>query len=262
MLVLMEPDIVPDKLEDRINYKVILLIIFVTVSFQGSMFFLQSDDDRDQIISIVAIINPASASIFGFIVAKNYGRSKTFGKAHLALGSGFLCAGIAECIYLIYDIVLKIDPYPSIADVFFFALYPFLLAYLIISIRFFKPKISMMELFWMPAIPIIIISTYITLSFNEIQETNFDFYYGTIFALLPAIVLPFAILGAKTFRGGIIGTAWLALVFAIIALTIGDVWYYYLEIFGEYDLLHPVNMFWYSGYWIIVYALYKHRKSI
>ena len=262
MLVFMEPDIVPDKLEDKINYKIILLIIFVTVSFQGMMFFLQNDDGRNQIISIVSIINPMIASISGFIVAKRYGRSMTFGKAHLVLGSGFLCAGIAECIYLIYDIIWQIEPYPSIADIFFFALYPFILAYLIISIKFFKPKTSKDELFWMPIITLAIISTYITLSFEQLQEASFDFYYGIIFAVLPAIVLPFAILGAKTFRGGVIGTSWLILVFAIIALTVGDVWYYYLEIFDEYDLLHPVNVFWYAGYWIIVYALYKHGKSI
>jgi len=257
-----EPDIVPDKLEDRINYKVILLIIFVTMSFQGSIFLLQSDDDRNEVISIVSIINPMAAAIFGFITAKRYGYSMTFGKAYLALGAGFLCAGIAECIYLIYDLVLQIDPYPSIADVFFFGLYPFILAYLIMSIKFFKPKTTIKEFFWMPVITMAIISTYITLSFEQLQEANFDFYYGIIFAVLPALVLPFAILGAMTFKGGVIGTSWLILVFSIIALTTGDVWYYYLEIFDGYDLLHPVNVFWYAGYWIIVYALYKHGKSI
>ncbi|MFY9300462.1 MAG: histidine kinase [Candidatus Nitrosotenuis sp.] len=258
----MEPDVVPDRLEDKINYKIILLIIFVTVSFQGSLFFLQSDEDRNQIIYAVSIINPAFASVSCFIVVREYGSSKTFGRAYLSLGCGFLSIAIAEAVYFIYEEILQLDPYPSIADVFFFALYPFILGHLIISIRFFKPKMSAKEFFWMPIIPIMIISAYITLSFDQMQEASFDFYYGIIFTSLPAIVLPFAILGAKTFKGGMIGTAWLILVFAIIALTIGDVWYYYLEIFGEYDLLHPVNIFWYAGYWIIVYALYKHKKSI
>jgi len=258
----MEPDIVPDRLEDKINYKIVLLIIFVTVSFQGSLFILQSDDDRDQIVSTVSIMNPMFVSASCFIVAREYGSSKTFGKSFLSLGCGFLCIVIAESIYYIYDVVLQVDPYPSIADVFFFALYPFILGHLITNIRFFKPKMNVKEFFWIPIIPIIIVSTYITLSLNQLQEVNFDFYYGTIFVSLPAITLPFALIGVKTFNKGIIGTSWLILVFAIIALTIGDVWYYYLEIFGEYDLLHPVNVFWYSGYWIIVYALYKHRKSI
>ena len=258
----MEPDIVPDKLEAKINYNVILLIIFVTASFQGSLFFLQSDEDRNQIIYAVSIINPAVASVSCFLVTKEYGSSMTFGRAYLALGCGFLCAAIAESVYFIYETILQIEPYPSVADIFFFALYPFILAHLLISVKFFKPKISIRELSWMSIIPILIISAYITLSFEQMQEVNFDFYYGVVFVSLPAIVLPFAILGAKTFKGGVIGTAWLILVFAIIALTIGDVWYYYLELSDGYDLLHPVNMFWYAGYWIIVYALYKHRKSI
>lgn len=258
----MEADIVPNRLEDKINYKVILLIIFATVAFQGSLFFLQSDEDRNEIIYIVSIINPTFASVSCFIVAREYSSSKTFGRAYLSLGCGFLSITIAEAVYYIYEAILQIDPYPSIADVFFFALYPFILGHLIISIRFFKPKMSAKEFFWMPVIPIVIISTYITLSFSQIQEANFDFYYGIIFTSLPAIVLPFAILGVRTFKGGVIGTAWLVLVFAIMSLTIGDVWYYHLEIFDGYNLLHPVNVFWYAGYWIIVYALYKHRKSI
>jgi hypothetical protein len=257
-----EPDVVPNRLEDKINYKIILLIIFAAVSFQGSLFLLQSDEDRDQIISTVSIINPMFVAVSCFTIAREYGSSKTFSKAYLSLGCGFLSLVIAEVVYFIYDIILQIDPYPSIADVFFFALYPFILGHLIINIRFFKPKINVKEFFWMPVIPIIVISTYITLALDQIQELNFDFYYGTIFVSLPAITLPFAIMGVKTFKGGIIGTSWLILVFAIIALTIGDVWYYYLEIFGEYELLHPVNLFWYTGYWIIVYALYKHKKSI
>lgn len=30
-----------------------------------------------------------------------------------------------------------------------------------------------------------------------------------------------------------------------------DIWYYNLELFEGYDLLHPVNMFWYSRYTLL-----------
>jgi len=35
-----------------------------------------------------------------------------------------------------------------------------------------------------------------------------------------------------------------------------------LEVFGEYDLLHPVNLLWYIPDGIVIYALYKHGKAI
>jgi hypothetical protein len=43
---------------------------------------------------------------------------------------------------------------------------------------------------------------------------------------------------------------------------VGDVWYYYLEIFGQYDETHVVNSMWIVSYMVVAYALYKHRKTI
>jgi len=42
----------------------------------------------------------------------------------------------------------------------------------------------------------------------------------------------------------------------------GDTWYYNLELFEAYNLVHPVNMFWYAGYWLVIYALIKLKKII
>jgi hypothetical protein len=258
----MDPKIFSDKLESKINPWVMFLIVGLVISFQTFLYFFANEEVSNQIISVVSIINPLAATFACFVVARRYLSSHTFGKAYLLLSCGYLSVTIAEILYLVYDIILQIDPYPSIADVFFFALYPFVLAHLIIITHFFKPKVYLREFLWMVLIPISIVSSYITLSFEQLQEANFDFYYGLIFAVEPAVILPFAILGAKIFRGGVLGTPWFVLVIAIISLTIGDVWYYYLEIFEEFSLLHPVNMFWYAGYWIVVYSLYKHKKSI
>ncbi len=255
----MEPDIVPDKLENKINYKIILLIVGITVFFQVSLYYIDSEENRNLIIYVVSIINPLVASFASFLVAKRYTSSKTFSRAYYALGFGYVCATLGEIIYVVY-VVLELETFPSIVDVFFFGLYPFVLAHLIINIRFFKPKIKSLELLWMALIPLVVVSIYITSSFEG--DADLPFYFGVIYVLEPAIVLPLAILGAKTFRGGVIGNAWLVLVLAIITLTIGDVWYSYIEIFDHYDLLHPVNMFWYAGYWIVVYALYKHKEGV
>jgi len=35
-----------------------------------------------------------------------------------------------------------------------------------------------------------------------------------------------------------------------------------IEIVEGYDLTHPVNTLWYAGYWIVAYALLKHKKII
>ena len=84
----------------------------------------------------------------------------------------------------------------------------------------------------------------------------------TIFVYAVTLTLGVAVIGAIIFKEGAIGKAWIILVSGILLLTIGDIWYYNLELFDAYELVHPVNMFWYAGYWIIIYALYKHKKTI
>ena len=169
---------------------------------------------------------------------------------------------LAEVSYLIYDLVLGIDPYPSIADVFFFAWYPLAMIHLVLNIKFFAPKFSIGSKILLVVIPTVIISVWAISAYTELGETNFDFYFGLLFIIASSITLSFGILAATIFRQGVMGVAWLILVIGIMSNTIGDVWYYYIEIFGEYSLLHPVNVFWYASIWVTVYALLKHRNLL
>lgn len=256
------PEIVPEKIDSKINYKILLIIGFSAIVFQYVLTNLISPDDSDLIVSIVSIINPLAASIAGFIITFRYRGSLIFGKSYLLLSLGFLSVFFGEITYLIYDLILGIEPYPSIADVFFFAYSPFLIGHLIINIRFFQPTTKLITKLWISAIPTGIILTYGWLSLTEIGEVNFDFYYGIIFVLATSITLSLTILGTKIFREGVLGKSWLILLFGVLALTLGDDIYYYLEILEGYDLTHPVNLLWYAGYWIIVYALLKHKENI
>lgn len=256
-----KPDVVPDKLKNPINGFILALIIGGTIAFHVFM-SVSNQDQTDEIISIVSFINPLAASIASFVIGKRYVGTNVFGKAYISLGFAYLAIFFAEVTYLIYDLFLGIEPYPSIADVFFFALYPLTMIHLIYNIKFFKTKTSKLTISWMILIPAGLIGFYALASFGELEEVNFDFMYGLIFVSGASITLVFSILGAKIFRQGLLGTPWLLLVIGILSLTAGDVWYYYLEILGNYELTHPVNLFWYAGYWIVVYALYKHKTVI
>jgi len=256
------PNKVPKKLDSPINYKIIILIVACAVVFQFALTFAFGVDDSDAIISMVSFINPLAAAIAGFFVVNRYRGTKVFGKSYLFLSLGFLSVFLGEVAYLIYDLVLNIEPYPSIADVFFFAYSPFLIAHLILNIRFFQSSTSTITKVWVTIIPVAIVTGYAIISLAEIGEANFDFYYGIIFVTATSVTLSFTILGTKIFKEGILGKSWLILLFGVLSLTFADDWYYYLEILGEFDLTHPVNILWYVGYWIVVYALMKHKSII
>jgi hypothetical protein len=52
------------------------------------------------------------------------------------------------------------------------------------------------------------------------------------------------------------------LVIGIFFYSFADVWYYYLEEIEEFSIIHPVNTLWLVSNIFMVYALYKHKKTI
>ena len=106
------------------NYKVLLVIAGLAVIYQTFNYILPEKEGELSPIDIVFTISIVTCAIASFIVSTRYGRSAVFGQAYLALGIGFTAYAIGDIIYNFQTTVLKIDPYPSIADIFFFAQYP------------------------------------------------------------------------------------------------------------------------------------------
>jgi hypothetical protein len=258
------PEVVPEKVTSRFDFKAFVGIITLVISFHIIINYFISPDNTDTIVSVFSFFNPLVVTIIGFSVVAKYRGTIIFGKSYLALSLGFLSIFLAEVTYMIYDLVYNIEPWPSIADVFFFMLYPFLLFYLFKNIKFFSPEISRRAKAWIIGMPLGVLAAYSILSvtIGGISIFEFDFYYGIIFVYAVTLPLSVAVIGAFIFKEGVIGKAWILFVAGILLMTIGDIWYYNLEVFGEYDLLHPVNMFWYAAYWVTIYALIKQKRTI
>jgi hypothetical protein len=253
----------PQAFEQPLNYKMLGLIAGLIAAFQLSLSFglAVPISDRFGTTELIQLVTPLIPSIFAFLVARRYWGSEVFGKAYLALGLAYLMTFIGEIVWNYYVVVLQEEPYPSIADIFFFAWYPFAIYHLVKNSFYFKRRLDISTKIWLTMIPIVIVSVYSYLAF-ESGGLTFDFYYGLIFVAATSVSLSFAILGASVFRYSVLKTVWLLLVLGIMINSIADVWYYYLEIFGQYDEKHVVNSMWIAGFMIVAYALYKHRKTI
>lgn len=257
-----KPDVVPEKLQSSIDPKILLLILGIVVTFQIYLYgAYPNPDDASKLVDVISIINPLIASVVAFIVAKKYWGSKIFGKAYLVLAIGLTMNFLGETVYGIYD-TLGYDTNFGPMDILFYAFYPLVLTHLVLNIRFFKPKISLFTKIWVVAIPAAIISVYSILSFEKQGEANFTFYTGLIYVVMSSIILSGTLLGARVFKQGVLGKAWLVLLIGIILQTSGDVWYGYLDTFDQYTLTHPMNLLYYASYMVITYALYKHQKII
>jgi hypothetical protein len=257
----LEPKKVEDWLQSPINKKILLLILGFALAFQIFVNFMPESKDKEYFIAAISIANPLIASLTSFTVAKRYQGSIVFGRAYAVLGIALFMMFLGEYTWYTYVFVFGVDePYPSVADVFFFAFYPLSITHIILNVRFFKTKIGIYNKFWIVTIPAAIILVYAILSFQAETDLTFDFYYGLIFVIVSSVLLSLALLGSTIFRGGTLGSAWILLLIGISLTTIGDVWYFYLTLFDGYFSGHPVELFWYSSYWVMTYALYKHQK--
>lgn len=245
-----------------VNFKVLLLIAGLAVIYQTFNYMLPEEEGVMSPIDYVSTLSVVICAIASFIVAKRYGSSEVFGQAYLALGFGFTAYAIGEIIWNFQTTVLKIDPYPSIADIFFFAQYPFIIFHLIRNIKFFRRKISKVTKIWLAAIPVALVLLYSYFTFQQEGYSLFDYYYGLPFVAASATSLSFAVLGMQVFRQSLLANVWSLLAVGIFLNTLGDMNYYYLEIFGLYTRTHFVNVLWFVAPLIITYSLYRHYKII
>lgn len=106
----------------------ILTIFYTILVFWWATIFTRGiqETEENYFFSLVYGMIPLSAAIFSFFNAHKWGGFSSYvGRAILFFSSGLFAWAIGNIIYAYYNIVLKVAvPYPSIADVGFFLLYP------------------------------------------------------------------------------------------------------------------------------------------
>ena len=175
----MSEEVVPDKLETKINYKVLAIIGGLVLGFH---FLVNNTEESDELVYIFSMSIPASVAVFSFMVAKRYAGTVVYAKAYNMLAIAFLFMLFAEITYFVYEQILDLEPYPSIADVFFFLFYPMIILYLVINIRFFAPQLTKLGILTIVGIPLIATSVYLSLTLDDFG--SFDFFYGIIFVYI------------------------------------------------------------------------------
>ncbi len=250
--------------DNPINYKFLFIMIIGITTFHYLVNFIQDKEASEFILYIFSIINPTITGVAALLVSfrhrsKNLGlKSNTFRRSYIILGIAFLAAAIGEVLYFTYDYILEEPAFPSPADVLFIPFYPLVLVYLYLNTSFCKPKFGLRHM-WIIILPIFIIIFYYVLLGK--QDQDIQFYTSEYYIVVSSISLAFTVFATLIFKDSLLGKTWLLLLLGIVSFTIADVIYYNLEAVNGYDLVHPVNLLWYVGYWIITYALYKHPSG-
>jgi len=253
------PQIVSPYNDAKINIKILVIIGLGAILVQ---YYVEISDDPELLIIAVSLTSQFLVAIFALLISKRCWDSKIFGRSYLLLAIAYFFVFAGEITYNVYAFAFDADPYPSVADLFFFMLYPLSFGHIMINVKSFRLKSTRIEKFLIIGIIIFTIAMFVSLSYSANVKFDFDVYYGLVFVGGAAVIMAFGMYGIIVTKNIPLGRMWLLLVVGITFGTIGDIWYHHLELLESYDTSGIVNVFWYLSYWIIAYSLYKHGKII
>lgn len=197
--------------------------------------------------------------ILSTIMSLRFKKTGNHGKAWLLFLGTAASWFIAETIWIVYELVYHIDPYPSVADVFYIAGYPFLFLFSIYYLMPFKKLISRKIIICtsLIAISVMIPNLYMTID-NNSNESKFTIALGATYPIADSIVLVPALIGIFLFFRGEVNFLWTLLLIGILSEVIADTGFQYFTLNNSYYTGHPIDILFIWSYIIFSFGVYNH----
>lgn len=257
-------EITPEVMRNPINYKILVLMI---VGFSVYQTYLNIADTSSRtlqiIVEAIAIVTSSAAGILSLHLALTKYRNTKIGRNFVFFSLTYLFTALGEITFTVYD-EIGLDPFPSIADVFFIMYYPFLFLFIHQHYKIFpseKQKNTLRNVLLSAGIIAMISLLYILYSINA-GFSDISTIYGFVVQSLDVVVFALVLRVVFRHKAGMLHSPWVLLLYGVLSITIADIWYYHMEILGQYEIYHPLNLFYNWGYLLIVYATIKHRQVI
>ena len=167
----------------------------------------------------------------------------------------------AEMVWYVYELILEVDPYPSIADFFWLIGYPFYFGFLIYYLKPFKKAISkkMIVLSSVCSIAFLIFAFYMSYD-TDLEPTGIENILALSYPLLDAIVFVPALIGVTLFLTGKVNFLWALMCLAIICLIIADIGFFIAILEDNWYSGHPVEILFHWTYILFAFGIYDHLK--
>ena len=197
--------------------------------------------------------------ILSIIISSRFRKTGNHGKAWLLFLGTAISWFIAETTWTIYELVYHLNPFPSSADAFYIAGYPFLFLFTIYYLKPFKKLISrkMILSTSLIAVSVLIPSLYMTID-NHSDESKFAIALGSIYPIADSIILVPAMIGIFLFFRGEVNFLWTLLLIGILFEVIADTGFQYFTLNNLYYTGHPIDILFIWSYIMFSFGVYSH----
>lgn len=213
------------------------------------------------ISNVLYMILPLAPVILSAFLVKRFGTIGVHAKAWIMFFVFAILWYTAEQLWLSYDLVYHIDPFPSQADYLSIAGYVFLFMF---GMNYIKPvkkgiskKTKLVSLLICIALSIPTINMVIT------QEKNFnpfDLFVATSYPVADAAVMYPAIIGLALFFRGQVSFLWSTMCLAIVLGVIANTAFLFLSLDNSYYAGHPIDILYLCSYILFSFGVYSHVR--
>lgn len=193
-------------------------------------------------------------------------RDSWFARVDTFLLSGFVFWFLGELTWSFYALILGVAvPYPSLADVFWIAGYPFVLLGMIAFVHPFKAAITKRNLLLASALATL--ATGLVVAGLIVPVLSFSKYavnqlvVGFAYPPLDIALLFASVIGISLFDRGKIVKGWYWLTAGAILTALGDILFSYSTALGTYYDGHPLELFLEFGYVCFGLAIYERSRG-
>ena len=167
----------------------------------------------------------------------------------------------AEMIWVVNELILEVDPYPSEGDFLWLFGYPFYFGFLMLYLKPFRKAISkkMIATASVFAITLLIPAFYVSYD-TDVEITDIENIVALSYPLLDSIVLVPALIGVTLFLTGKVNFLWTLMCLAIMCTIIADSGFLFTTLEDDYYSGHPVEIIFHWSYILFAFGLYDHYK--
>ncbi|MEX0657030.1 MAG: hypothetical protein WD154_05750 [Nitrosopumilaceae archaeon] len=206
---------------------------------------------------------PAAGSLLvvSIIVLQRLGTSGKHGTALIALVGFAICWFFAEITWIMQELYFKIDPFPSVADLFYLVGYPFLLMFVISYLEPLKDGITkeILAIAILAATIVLVSSLYVVLNEDE-ELSHYEFALLAGYPVADAIILVPSLLGVILFFKGKVNFMWTLVFVGVISLYVADTTFLYTQLEDTYYTGHPLEMLFHFMYFLMAFGIYDYMK--
>lgn len=199
--------------------------------------------------------------IVSMLMISRFGTSGNVGLAWVSFGGYAISWFIAEMLWIVQELYLRIDPFPSSADIFYLVGYPFLLMFFIAYLQPVRLAITkkMFIAASSLAMGILIPSVYLALEPSKSSDL-LQHILSIIYPIFDALILIPALLGVALFFKGQVNFTWILICLGTISVFVADTAFLFAQNEDSYYTGNPMEIMFYWNYILLTFGVCGHMK--